>query len=253
MGKLMVLIAANPYLALGAAIAMVVLGLMKWSTAGEKIIGFQERLSQINTQVNHKYAQQAAEIKKLVWMIENENLSNEQRIGYIEELKKLMPDYNGQLTTEGELVKHNKKAIDDYIVSLKEKIRFLIFEEEYTELLKKQMEAENSLAEAQRKQAEAQYAAEQAKGMPRTVTVAKGFGLGLPLGGTELPTELGKIERALDSANDEVEEATTSLNTYSDALLELEARIKKTSSVITTTGGGGGGEEMVDNFQLMDK
>jgi len=248
MGKLLTLVSlVNPYITLAVAITGVVMKLTTWSKRTQEVVDTQQLLNDANKDAGKQFATQAAEVRKLVWMIENENLSNERRIDYINQLKQLLPGYNGEISKEGDLINHNTEAIDTYLGKLKEKIRMQIYEQKIAEIIRKQEEERIKLKESQIKKEEADYRLSQlrATGMERTSTVSGGFGLSGNLGvGTqaEMPTVLRQAEREAAKANKIVESSKSAILQYDAALKELEGTVK---SVITTTasvpGGGGSG------------
>jgi TP901 family phage tail tape measure protein len=147
MGKLIKLIAANPYTALAMAIAAIVIGTIKWVKTNRELFDSMSGIEKANKDLQKQYSEQSAEVRTLVRLIENENLSNEARLGYIEKLKGILPGYNAELTEEGELIGHNTDKINEYLDALKERIRLQVYEEEYTELLKKRIKLEEKIAE----------------------------------------------------------------------------------------------------------
>ena len=147
-GKLVKAIVANPYTALAIAIAAVVLGTVQWVKANKELFDGMSGIERAGKETIKQYGKQSAAINLLVKKIENENFSNETRIKAINELKKIIPEYNGMITEEGKLINSNTTAIDDYLVALGEKIKLQAYEEEYTRLLKRQFELQGKIADA---------------------------------------------------------------------------------------------------------
>jgi len=246
MGKLMVLIAANPYLALGAAIAMVVLGLMKWSTKAKEVIENQQGLFNANQRVNKQYSEQAAEIKKLVWAIENENLTNEQRINAINELKTILPDYNAKLTKEGELIGHNADEIERYVKGLREKIRLSVHEDELKEVFKKQADLQNQIRDAREQEKEQMYAISQMMGgvMGSEADVSKQTAENMLI---VLRAFIGNLQTESDNLEEEARKIQETMNSL------LTGKPKpKTKTAPGATGTGGGAIEKSPLFQKQD-
>lgn len=81
-------------------------------------------------------------VQALSKIVEDSNMPYKERNKALEELKSIVPDYHANLTNEGKLINNNKKAIDDYIESLKQSIRIRIYEDELVELQKKINDAE---------------------------------------------------------------------------------------------------------------
>ena len=157
-GKLIKLIAANPYVALAAAIALIVMGIVKWVKASKEqeqaLIGIERAQKKANV----IYNEQEIQIARLVRLADDEALSMETRRKALTKLNQLMPDYNGYLEDEtGHLVANNV-AIETYLQKLKEKIRLKAFEEEYAKLIHDQAVAQDELTTAEEKYSDAQAA-----------------------------------------------------------------------------------------------
>lgn len=104
--------------------------------AKTKEITWQQRMwKDISEETSKEISTQVGKVKALTGLIENENISNGQRVEAIGKLKEIMPGYNGQLTKEGELINHNRLELDSYIESLKRKILIQAREEKYTSLI----------------------------------------------------------------------------------------------------------------------
>ena len=148
LGRITKAVAANPYAALAVGILAVVAGTVRWVKANRELFDGLSGIEKANRDTISMYADQSAEVHTLVRMIENENLSNETRIGYIEKLKQIIPEYNAELSEEGKLIGDTTTAVKEYLKALGEKIKLQAYEEEYTRLLKKQMELQGKIADA---------------------------------------------------------------------------------------------------------
>ncbi|KAF5060796.1 Phage-related minor tail protein [anaerobic digester metagenome] len=109
----------------------------------------KQALNNVSRKTNELMDDQASKIKFLVERIESENVSNNLRKQAIEELKRIMPGYNAELTEEGRLINHNTQAIKDYLVMLEMKFRKQAAEEEMIELIKKESAAQRELQKAE--------------------------------------------------------------------------------------------------------
>ena len=65
----------------------------------------------------------------------------------LEELRKIVPGYHAELTAEGQLIKNNKEAIDDYLVALNKQIALKAYQEKLEEAYRKRAELEMKLME----------------------------------------------------------------------------------------------------------
>lgn len=147
--------AANPF---GAVIA--VIGAL--TAAIGLLVGRQrdaaettDYLAEAEKNANEEYGEQAGRIKALTSIIENNNISLAERKKALDELKKIVPGYHGDLTEEGRLINSNKEAIDEYCKSLREKIRLEARKDQLAEIEKQIAALEDQKADAQERQHQA--------------------------------------------------------------------------------------------------
>lgn len=109
----------------------------KEAAASAKELETMER--DLNTQVN----EQTAKVKQLNETMRNEKISMDRRREALNELKKIVPGYNGLLSEEGRLTKDNKSAIDDYLVSLEKEIKLKAYKDKLVDLYKQKGDLED--------------------------------------------------------------------------------------------------------------
>jgi TP901 family phage tail tape measure protein len=148
----------NPYVALGVLIGAVTIGLYKWITANNAAGLVLKSNANIQKQVDEQYTSQEAKIKSLVSIMGSELFSLEERRKALLELKKIVPGYHGDLTNEGKLINDNRKAIDDYLISLEKEIRLQASKDELIELYKKKRLQEKTVKEKDASAASAEAA-----------------------------------------------------------------------------------------------
>lgn len=93
----------------------------------------------LNTQVN----EQTAKVKQLNETMRNEKISMDRRREALNELKKIIPGYNGLLSEEGRLTRDNKSSIDDYLVSLEKEIKLKAYKDKLVDLYKQRNDLED--------------------------------------------------------------------------------------------------------------
>lgn len=93
----------------------------------------------LNAQVN----EQTAKVKQLNETMRNEKISMDRRKEALDELKKIIPGYNGLLSEEGRLTRDNKTAIDDYLVSLEKEIKLKAYKDKLVDLYKHKSDLED--------------------------------------------------------------------------------------------------------------
>ena len=143
--KLWSVLKNNPWgllLTAGAFLAGLAIDLKRRNDAVTESMKSQKKVSEAVTEQIDK---EAASVHSLYNNINNENLSNEVRLKYLNQLKTLIPGYNGMLSKEGKLINDNKRAIDEYLSSLERKIRTEAAEEELKELIRRKRSAEKRL------------------------------------------------------------------------------------------------------------
>lgn len=109
----------------------------KAAAASAKELETMER--DLNAQVN----EQTAKVKQLNETMRNEKISMDRRKEALDELKKIIPGYNGLLSEEGRLTRDNKNAIDDYLVSLEKEIKLKAYKDKLVELYKQKSDLED--------------------------------------------------------------------------------------------------------------
>lgn len=109
----------------------------KEAAASAKELETMER--DLNAQVN----EQTAKVKQLNETMRNEKISMDRRKEALDELKKIIPGYNGLLSEEGRLTRDNKSAIDDYLVSLEKEIKLKAYKDKLVDLYKQKGDLED--------------------------------------------------------------------------------------------------------------
>ncbi len=109
----------------------------KEAAASAKELETMER--DLNAQVN----EQTAKVKQLNETMRNEKISMDRRKEALNELKKIIPGYNGLLSEEGRLTRDNKSAIDDYLVSLEKEIKLKAYKDKLVDLYKQKSDLED--------------------------------------------------------------------------------------------------------------
>lgn len=109
----------------------------KAAAASAKELETMER--DLNAQVN----EQTAKVKQLNETMRNEKISMDRRKEALNELKKIIPGYNGLLSEEGRLTRDNKSAIDAYLVSLEKEIKLKAYKDKLVDLYKQKSDLED--------------------------------------------------------------------------------------------------------------
>ena len=120
MKKLRAVIAANPWATVALAAAALVGVLIDLTRRSNEATVAQKAMADIEHQANVEMAKQKNEIERLKEKIHDNNLSLKERESAIADLKKIVPEYTAQISTEGDVYRENTRALDKYIKKLKE-------------------------------------------------------------------------------------------------------------------------------------
>lgn len=140
---------ANP---IGLIITILGAAAMAWTLYADKIddaTKAQKVIGDVNAQAEKSIAGQVSHLQTLIAVAKNTNISLDQRKKAIEELNRISPKYLGNLSLENIEYQNSKKAIDNYVESLKNKALEQALVQKRTDLLTKLIEAENSSIEDQ--------------------------------------------------------------------------------------------------------
>ena len=107
----------------------------------KKLDDATRHLTFMESEHSRSLIKQRAEIQALLKIAEDEGASKEKRRMAIAQLNKICPDYNGYLAQEGNLYRANKKALDDYLVSLERRMRMAYYKDEYEKYLQAEEKA----------------------------------------------------------------------------------------------------------------
>lgn len=99
-------------------------------------------LDDVNKKAGEEYDAEAAKIDALRSVLSDNNIALDERRRALNELKKIVPDYLGELTDEGTLINDNNDALEDYLVNLEKEIRLKAAKEELEVQFRKKRQLE---------------------------------------------------------------------------------------------------------------
>ena len=190
----------------------------KEAAASAKELETMER--DLNTQVN----EQTAKVKQLNETMRNEKISMDRRKEALDELKKIIPGYNGLLSEEGRLTRDNKSAIDDYLVSLEKEIKLKAYKDKLVDLYKQKSDLEDKRDEQDKTYHDAKTDNIIHPQNSFIRGVSKFFGTDTE---TNAKKALNNTEQQIDRVNGKID--------------ELNSKIKDIGPVTPRTGKGGSG------------
>ena len=215
-------------------IAMVVAEIIRYIDKTKEAARETTALQRATNKANQEFDAQRAKIQALCAVITNENAANSVRINAINELKKIIPGYNAQLSEEGRLIGHNTQLIQDYITQLERQIKLKAYQDELEELYKKQRQVQKARDQKYKYWNNA-----------RQEATLQGADKG-PFAGWWSPLDLfvddpNKTSTKLRGELDDLENDLTSINgEISDLQTEI-ANLDLSGSIFGSTDGGGGG------------
>lgn len=210
-------------------------------------------MNRINANAADSYKEQSDRVRILTSFIRNENFANEQRKKYLQELKSIIPGYNGMLDEEGRLINDNTDAIEDYLKKLEQQIKLKAAQEELEELYRRKRQTERQLRDdeanetkAKTNLAAAQFVAGNRAGQAST-SGTRMLASGADQGVLTMQSEYDKAAKAVNRTK-------TELNDLQQAIEQVNDEIKKSSgmqSIIVEddnkNGGGGNGNGEDEN------
>ena len=210
---------ATPWGLVLGGIAAVLVAYDKYKTRLAETRKLQEELNKVDADATTKYAEQSREVKRLDAALRDERVSIDERRKALDRLKAIIPEYNGMLDEEGRLTRDNKKAIDDYLVSLQKQIRLKAYQDKLEELYTRQATQEEEQRTASDKYWNARQTNTLQGGNSPVMSLMRRLGIG----------EEASLKRALDAADKSLADTNGKITT-------LENRIKDLGgSVISTT------------------
>ncbi len=143
---------SNPIGLVISGVALLTTGIMSYISASKKATEETSYLTEATNKyrdaiekANAKTAMERDRLMELRRVAMDELDTKEHRIKAINELNRIIPNYKAHLDSETGAYRENKKALDDYIISLEKKLRIEAAKNQYAELLKADQEAmENS-------------------------------------------------------------------------------------------------------------
>ncbi len=117
--KLWAVVTANPYIAIAAAVTIVIMKLAQLTKANDKVARSQKVINDARKEAARLAAEESTKVDILRRKIHDSNIPLAKRLEYIEELKKIVPGYNVMVSNEGEAYNENTRALENYNKELK--------------------------------------------------------------------------------------------------------------------------------------
>lgn len=141
--------AANPIGLMVTGLAAAISVLAIWNRSKRESTEIEKAHQRVMEETSREVASQGAEVDLLRRIVENGNIPLERRQEALRDLNRIVPEYNGKLSEEGELVEANSDALQTYIDRLRERLTMQAYEGELTGFIEKEIEATNKMMDAQ--------------------------------------------------------------------------------------------------------
>ena len=144
--SLFTLLRANPWGISAAAVGVLTGLFIDLKRKQDSVTESMRSMERINKTATEDYDRQASKVEWLTSTIRAEHIAQEQRIKALNELKSIIPGYNGMLDDEGRLTNDNTEAIKAYLTQLEKQIKLKAAQEELEELYRRKRQSEKQLA-----------------------------------------------------------------------------------------------------------
>lgn len=239
---------ANPYAFLAVGVAALIGRLIDLKREQNRVTESQKSMLRISNDLNDKYGEQESKIRLLTNVIHNQNFSYDERRRCIDELKKIVPGYNGMLNEEGKLMNDNTGAIKDYLVQLEKQIKLEAAREELAGLYQEQRKTEKLKRKQQEevKRANANFNSAQFMASARATNLGT-QGTRALAKATDASTQQARSQ--LTIANQELNKTQARLDQLNQAIKDVNAEIAASDiqpDVVKTDGKKNGGGTLTE-------
>lgn len=135
-------VASNPAGLLVTVLTTAAVAFTRYARKQKEQQRIAEEERKIQSGINKEYLEEAAHLKGLVTIVEDNNIALEERRKALDELNRIVPDYNGQLNDEGTLILNNTRAMDEYLKRLRQEITIKANRDKLEALFREQTEVE---------------------------------------------------------------------------------------------------------------
>ena len=239
---------ANPYAFLAVGVAALIGRLIDLKREQNRVTESQKSMLRISNDLNDKYGEQESKIRLLTNVIHNQNFSYNERRRCIDELKQIVPGYNGMLNEEGKLMNDNTGAIKDYLVQLEKQIKLEAAREELAGLYREQRKTEKLERKQQEevKRANANFNAAQFMESARATSLGT-QGTRALAKATDASTQQARSQ--LTIANQELNKTQARLDQLNQAIKDVNAEIAASDiqpDVVKNDGKNNGGGTLTE-------
>lgn len=192
-------------IAIGAAIAV-------WIANTKKQTAVQEAINNATKTATERYVDQKGKIETMIEMAKNENIALAKRLEITKQLNDIIPGYNAEIDKTTGKYKASKKALDEYLSSLENKLILEANQEELQKLTTKREKLRREKDKADQAAKDEAYNTMVIKGTnnPAPITTGGGTGAFYSIGTVSASKSArdyaAEIDRQFTAAVDDVEE-----------------------------------------------
>lgn len=192
-----------------------------------------QELADLEKGVTKQVNEAKSKIKLLNDTMRDEHTSMVRRQEALNELKRIIPGYNGMLSKEGKLIRDNKSAIDAYNLSLEQSIKLKAYQDKLEELYKRQSDQEDARDKAQQNKDKAQQKLRTANAA-NTMAHSQGklATSGMNALSSGMDSNVKNAQGNLSRANTVLTEATSELATTNSQIASITKKINSITGTI---------------------
>ena len=192
-----------------------------------------QELADLEKGVTRQVNEAKSKIKLLNDTMRDEHTSMVRRQEALNELKRIIPGYNGMLSKEGKLIRDNKSAIDAYNLSLEQSIKLKAYQDKLEALYKRQSDQEDARDKAQQNKDKAQQNLRTANAA-NTMAHSQGkLGTsGMNALSSDMNSNVKNAQGNLSKANTALTDATNELATTNSQIASITKKINGITGTI---------------------
>ena len=202
-----------------AGVTTVAIGIYELVRLTKEATSASRVLEKVNKTASDEFAREAGKVDILNKIIHDNTAKLADRKTALDELHKIVPGYLGELDEEGRLVRDNKQAIDDYLVSLEKQIKLKAAQEELEEQYRQKRKQEKAVQESQEVVDKLQQSYDSASGNFYTRGLAR----------HDAAYELTHAKEELYKAQKKLQQTVGNISALSDELKQSDVAITPTN------------------------
>ena len=237
----------NPYVQAAAGVAALAVAIGTLIKKSQELSQVEKDLQDVQKKGREDSAKEITRIQTLNNILHDNTRSMEDRNAALKEIKALVPEYHGALTTEGTLINDNTDALQGYISKLQQAATAQAAFDKMVELQKKKLDKQIELKDAQQNLAAAQS-------MPgAVVTGGAGAISGVAAAGLTNASNVAEAQATINSINAAIKQVNEEILDLQNFITVSTLSTSNGKTVKTPVGGGGGGGNDLTPLQEAQK